>query len=131
MQKSQHQRKRRAHYGELYTITRIDAEGHLGEGGEDIKMVMIRDDGSFIIPEVVHHISDVVRKELGYEMFDFHSLRHTHATELCENGVNLKEIQRRLGHKNLEVTNRVYLHATDAMDRESMEIMKKMYRAEK
>ena len=72
--------------------------------------------------------SDVVSAKLsGYEIFDFHSLRHTHATELCENGVNLKEIQRRLGHKNLEVTNRVYLHATDAMERESVEILKRMY----
>ena len=45
-------------------------------------MVLTRDDGSFIIPEVTHNISYVVRKELGYELFDFHSLRHTHATEL-------------------------------------------------
>jgi len=28
------------------------------------------------------------------------------------------------------VTNRIYLHATDAMERESMEIMKKMYGAD-
>ena len=105
----------------------MDPQGCLGEVGDIVEMVMTRDDGAFMIPEVVHNISLVVRKELGYEMFDFHSLRHTHATELCENGVNLKEIQRRLGHKNLEVTNRVYLHATDAMERESMEILKKMY----
>ena len=125
------QLKRREHYGELYTVTRIDAEGSLGDEGEEIEMVLTRDDGSFIIPEVTHNISYVVRKELGYGLFDFHSLRHTHATELCENGVNLKEIQRRLGHKSVEVTNRIYLHATDAMERESMEIMRKMYDTEK
>lgn len=125
------QLKRREHYGELYTVTRIDEEGRLGNDGEEIELVLIRDDGSFIIPEITHNISYVVRKELGYELFDFHSLRHTHATELCENGVNLKEIQRRLGHKNFEVTNRIYLHATDAMERESIEIMKKMYGGEK
>ena len=123
----EHQQKRRIHYGELYTVTHIDPQGCLGEEGEEVELVNIRDDGSFMIPEVVHNISLVVRKELGYKIFDFHSLRHTHATELCENGVNLKEIQRRLGHKNLEVTNRVYLHATDAMERESVEILKRMY----
>ena len=123
----EYQLKRREHYGRRYIVTHIDEEGHLGEGGEEIEMVIIRDDGKFMIPEVTHNISYVVRNELGYELFDFHSLRHTHATELCENGVNLKEIQRRLGHKNFEVTNRIYLHATDAMERESMEIMKKMY----
>ena len=31
-----------------------------------------------------------------------------HAAELCEAGVNLKEIQRRLGHKSMEITNRMY-----------------------
>ena len=124
------QLKLRDHYGELYTVTHINEEGRLGEEGEEIELVLIRDDGRFILPEVTHNISHVVRKELGYELFDFHSLRHTHATELCENGVNLKEIQRRLGHKSFEVTNRIYLHATDAMERESMEIMKKMYGAD-
>ena len=113
-------------------VLRVNSwEEYIDEGdweeGEEIELVLIRDDGRFILPEVTHNISHVVRKELGYELFDFHSLRHTHATELCENGVNLKEIQRRLGHKSFEVTNRIYLHATDAMERESMEIMKKMY----
>ena len=42
------------------------------------------------------HSTRVVKRELGYERFDFHSLRHTHATELSEAGVNIKEIQRRL-----------------------------------
>ena len=85
------QQKRRIHYGELYMVTRIDPQGCLGEDGEEVELVNIRDDGSFQIPEVVHNISLVVRKELGYGIFDFHSLRHTHATELCENGVNLKK----------------------------------------
>ena len=71
----------------------------------------------------------VVRHELDYPNFDFHSLRHTHATELCEAGVNLKEIQRRLGHKTLEVTNRRYIHATELMETQSMEIMNRMYTA--
>lgn len=62
-----------------------------------------------------------------YSMFDFHSLRHTHATELSEAGVNIKEIQRRLGHKTLDVTNKRYIHATDIMEAQSLGIMNKMY----
>ena len=60
--------------------------------------------------------------------FDFHSLRHTHATELSEAGVNLKEIQRRLGHKSLEITNRRYIHATDVIEQQSIDIMNEMYK---
>ena len=57
----------------------------------------------------------------------FHSLRHTHATELSEAGVNIKEIQRRLGHSTMDVTSKRYLHATKAMEEESVEKMNRMF----
>lgn len=41
---------------------------------------------------------------------DFHSLRHTHATDLMEAGVPLKVISERLGHKDPAFTARVYQH---------------------
>lgn len=41
-----------------------------------------------------------------------HSLRHCYATHLLEAGVNLRVIQRYLGHTSLETT-MVYLHLTD------------------
>ncbi len=33
-----------------------------------------------------------------------HQLRHTHATELVNDGVSLTTIRKRLGHKNLQTT---------------------------
>ena len=69
----------------------------------------------------------IIKTELGYDKFDFHSLRHTHATELCEAGVNIKEIQRRLGHSTMEVTSKRYLHATEMMEDQSVELLNQMY----
>ena len=92
-----------------------------------MEFVILRENGEFISSSTMGHAVQVIKHELGYEKFDFHSLRHTHATELSEAGVNLKEIQRRLGHKTLEVTTRVYLHATDAMENQAVEIMNRMY----
>ena len=73
------------------------------------------------------HSTRVIKSELGYEKFDFHSLRHPHATELSEAGVNIKEIQRRLGHSTMDVTSKRYLHATKAMGEESVEKMNRMF----
>ncbi|QPR68882.1 tyrosine-type recombinase/integrase [Lysinibacillus macroides] len=36
--------------------------------------------------------------------FNFHSLRHTHATMLMENGAKIKDIQARLGHSRSAIT---------------------------
>ena len=47
------------------------------------------------------------------EDFDFHSLRHTHATELVDAGAKPEFVQHRLGHKKIEITMNTYYHLTD------------------
>lgn len=119
----------RRHYGKNYVQTYVDADGYLNteKRGMPIEMVTTREDGTYIQTRVTQHSNHVIKTELSYPKFDFHSLRHTHATELCEAGVNIKEIQRRLGHKTMEVTSKRYLHATDLMETQSLEIMNRMY----
>ena len=46
----------------------------------------------------------------------FHSLRHSHATALLQNGVNVKLISERLGHSSVAFTLRVYTHVMVTMD---------------
>ena len=49
------------------------------------------------------------------EEWDFHSLRHTHATILYEAGVPMPLIQKRLGHINIQTTKRYTNHVTKKM----------------
>jgi integrase len=49
----------------------------------------------------------------------FHALRHTHASMLIHDGVNVVKISRRLGHKNPTVTLNIYAHLFDKDDREA------------
>ncbi|MCM3128983.1 tyrosine-type recombinase/integrase [Paenibacillus provencensis] len=48
-----------------------------------------------------------------------HSLRHTHASLLAEAGVDLEVIQKRLGHKNDQITREIYLHVTKKRKQEA------------
>ena len=115
--------------GEDYLQLYLDENSLLNaeQRGQPVYMVNTRPDGSYIRENVAKYVTRIVKQELGYPKFDFHSLRHTHATELCEAGVNIKEIQRRLGHSTMEITSKRYLHATSIMEEQSVELMNKMF----
>jgi Site-specific recombinase XerD len=57
-----------------------------------------------------------------------HGFRHTHGTLLLDNNSDLtfKDLQKRLGHKNLQTTINTYLHATNKSDDKMMEALKKV-----
>lgn len=74
-------------------------------------------------PRVTQHLGRVVHYKLGIKSFDYHSLRHTHATMLLESGANPKDIQHRLGHKNIQVTLQIYSHVTSKMQDNTIEIL--------
>jgi integrase/recombinase XerD len=60
----------------------------------------------------VHGAMKRVVQELGFrKRITIHTLRHSYATHLLEAGVNLRLIQKYLGHSSLQATT-IYLHLT-------------------
>lgn len=53
----------------------------------------------------------------------FHDLRHTYATLLLENGVNIKIISERLGHSRVAITLDIYSHVSENMQIEAVKAM--------
>jgi integrase len=45
----------------------------------------------------------------------YHDTRHTHATQLLEDGVHPKVAQERLGHSTITTTMDIYSHVTETM----------------
>ncbi len=49
-------------------------------------------------------------KAAGVKHITIHEFRHSHASLLCNAGVNIKEVARRLGHSDVEITLKTYAH---------------------
>ncbi|MEA4928558.1 MAG: tyrosine-type recombinase/integrase [Candidatus Limiplasma sp.] len=59
----------------------------------------------------------------GFVGVRFHDLRHSHATILLSNNVDVVSVASRLGHDNADITLKVYAHAVRKRDRTSADIM--------
>lgn len=60
----------------------------------------------------------------------FHDLRHTHATLLLSQNVNLKVIQERLGHESIATTGDIYSHVTPGIQKEAADILESILEEE-
>jgi len=84
-------------------------------------MVCIAENGEYTSTDSFKYCARVIHKELLLA-FDYHSLRHTHATLLIESGANIKDVQTRLGHTNIQTTLQTYVHDTETMAAQSVEL---------
>ena len=55
----------------------------------------------------------------GVRRIKFHGMRHTCATLLLQAGVQPHVVQKRLGHKRIEMTLSIYAHALPAMQQDA------------
>jgi len=55
-----------------------------------------------------------------------HSFRHTHATQLIEAGAKPVDVAARLGHKDVAITQNLYTHDTEEMQKETVAIFSRI-----
>ncbi|WP_270629584.1 tyrosine-type recombinase/integrase [Ligilactobacillus salivarius] len=66
---------------------------------------------SFIIVPTVRLAIKQIVKKAGIHSITTHGFRHTHATLLFASGLDIKQVQARLGHSNVQTTLNIYTHA--------------------
>ncbi len=81
--------------------------------------------GEYISTDSFKYPSRIIHHKLGIETFDYHSLRHTHATMLIEAGASPKSVQMRLGHSSIKTTYGRYVHDTDEMKQNIVDVFDK------
>lgn len=92
-----------------------------GKYYKDSNFVCTKENGELVTTDTLKYLSRVVNYELGIT-YNFHSLRHTHATMLLEAGANIKDIQKRLGHSRLSTTMDIYSHVTESIEQNTVDI---------
>ena len=120
------QRENEKHFGDSYVYVYREADGHierLSKGlpapdGEKVSLVCVHDNGRIILKGCFTRI-------LKREGLNAHSFRHTHATQLIENGAAPKGVAGRLGHANTQITQNLYTHNTAKLQEETLAIFDK------
>lgn len=65
-------------------------------------------------------------KSAGLPHIRIHDFRHSHATLLCNEGINIQEIARRLGHSDVQTTWKTYAHLYPREEERAVSILNKI-----
>lgn len=108
---------------ELKKMKKRQSENKLryGQHYYDSNFVCTKDNGKPVTPNSIKHYSRRITELLHFP-FNFHSLRHTHATMLLEDGAKSKAVQERLGHSRNSTTMDTYVHVTKKMRTDTVDI---------
>ena len=123
------QQKASAYFAERYKHYFADSGKRISETatGAEVDFVCRRENGEYVNLRTMQYTTQIIHEQLHLPEFDFHSLRHTHATMLVENGAPLKYVQLRLGHKKIDVTMNIYQHLTEALRDQGNAVIEDMY----
>ncbi len=80
-------------------------------------------EGTPIIPRTFEQTLELMCAAAGIRRVGVHALRHTYATRLFENKVDIKIISELLGHSSTEITYRIYVHVIDSLKESAVEAL--------
>lgn len=75
-----------------------------------LEYIFLDEFGHIVKPNTVSQSFNALLMQKGLRHIRFHDLRHSCASLLLDNGVDLKKIQEWLGHSSVETTSRFYAH---------------------
>lgn len=98
----------------------------VGDKWHDENRVFTAKNGKHIHPDTCSKMFNKIVKKYNLPQNTFHGLRHTSASLLLAEGINIKAVSQRLGHSSPNITMEVYSHAFDTTKKESAEKIDKI-----
>ncbi|MCB1100142.1 MAG: site-specific integrase [Verrucomicrobiae bacterium] len=97
-----------------------------GPMDSDSVMARMRHSKNFLAGQSLQQVIVRARRDAGIsEQATAHSLRHSFATHLIEDGVSIRHVQRLLGHTNINTTT-IYTHYTPEAESEALGALETM-----
>ncbi|MGB6808855.1 MAG: site-specific integrase, partial [Pseudolabrys sp.] len=94
-----------------YRKAQLELRIKLGAGRlQDDDLLFADINGAPLSPNAVSAAWSDYAKRIGMPEVTFHALRHTHASQLIDAGVDIVTISKRLGHAKPDITLRIYAH---------------------
>jgi integrase len=91
--------------------TQLELRMQLGQGRLPDDALLFSDiEGKPLAPNAMSTRFGEFTASIGMPEIGFHSLRHTHASQLIASGVDIVTVSKRLGHSKPDITLRVYAH---------------------
>ena len=80
---------------------------------------------------IIHYNATRQPDEVELPLIPLHGLRHTAATLLIANSVDVCTVSGRLGHANTSTTLNIYSHALEEFDRKAAEVLEQVLTVKK
>ena len=102
-----------------YKRKQLEQRLKLGDKWQNTNRLFVQWDGSPMHPDTITKWFRQFLEDKNLPHITFHGLRHTHATLLIAQGLDVRTVSNRLGHAQTSTTLNIYAHAFAKMDREA------------
>lgn len=86
----------------------------------ELNLVLCREDGSPFPKSTLFNAFRRILKKVELPNLPIHSLRHTHTVLMLEAGAIMKDMQERLGHSSMQITEDIYADTSEIIQEDSI-----------
>ena len=98
----------------------------VGDFWHEFNRLFVQDDGKPIHPSTISKWFEKFVKNIGLPVINFHGLRHTNATLLISQQVDVATVSARLGHAQITTTYNFYVHPLKSHDRTAGNVLENL-----